>query len=130
MRVYNETLSEALPLASLTHGDNSFLYCPPQATAYYRSYFLIEIHCREGFQEKIGPSSQESELKGKLKGELKALRTILDLITENPEATTTTLVATGGKSRSTVQKCIKILKEENCIDRVGGKKYGKWVVIM
>ena len=59
----------------------------------------------------------------------KTLRTILNLITENPEATTTTLVATIEKSRSTVQKCIKILKEENCIDEVGGKKYGKWVVI-
>lgn len=119
----NATLSASL--VSIKQGDNSFLYCPPQATAYYRSYFLIEIPCREGFQEKIGPSSQESELKG----ELKTLRTILDLITENPEATTTTLVATSVKSRSTVQKCIKILKEENCIDGVGGKKYGKWVVI-
>ena len=91
-----------------------------------RSYFLIEIPCREGFQNAIEPITQES----KLKGELKTLRIILDLMIENPEITTLALVERSGKSRSTVQKSIRILKDEHCIDRVGGKKYGRWIVLM
>lgn len=104
-----------------------------------RSYFLIEIPCREGLQNAIEqPIVQESELKSKLKskhkdelkGELKTMRIILDLMIENPEITTMALVERSGKSRSTVQKSIKILKDENCIDRVGGKKYGRWEILL
>ena len=104
-----------------------------------RSYFLIEIPCREGFQNAIEqPFVQEIELKSvlksvlkdELKGELRTLRIILDLIVEDPKATTATLVAKSGKSRTTVLKSIKILKDENCIDRVGGKKYGRWEILM
>ena len=103
-----------------------------------RSYFLIEIPCREGFKSTIEPIEKESELKSKLKskhkdelkGELKTLRIILDLMIENPEITTMALVEKSGKSRSTVQKSIRILRNEYCIDRVGGKKYGRWIVLM
>lgn len=91
-----------------------------------RSYFLIEITCREGFQNAIEPITQES----KHKDELKTLRIILDLMIEYPEITTMALVERSGKSRSTVQKSIRILKDEHCIDRVGGKKYGRWIVLM
>ena len=101
-----------------------------------RSYFLIELPCREGFHSKV-EIPQESELKSvlksvlkdELKGELKTLRIILDLIVEDPNATTATLVAKSGKSRTTVLKSIKILRDENCIDRVGGKKYGRWEIL-
>lgn len=95
-----------------------------------RSYFLIEIPCREGFKSTIEPIEKESELKSKLKDELKTLRIILDLMIENPEITTMALVEKSGKSRSTVQKSIRILRNEYCIDRVGGKKYGRWIVLM
>lgn len=102
-----------------------------------RSYFLIEIPCREGFHTKVQVAQEsklKSELKSKhkdeLKGELKTMRIILDLMIENPEITTMALVERSGKSRSTVQKSIKILKDENCIDRVGGKKYGRWEILM
>ena len=91
-----------------------------------RSYFLIEITCREGFQNAIEPITQES----KHKDELKTLRIILDLMIEDPEIATMALVERSGKSRSTVQKSIRILKDEHCIDRVGGKKYGLWIVLM
>lgn len=91
-----------------------------------RSYFLIEIPCREGFQNAIEPITQES----KLKDELKTLRIILDLMIEDTEITTMALVERSGKSRSTVQKSIRILKDEHCIDRVGDKKYGRWIVLM
>ena len=100
------------------------------------SYFQIELPCREGFHSKV-EIPQESELKSvlksvlkdELKGELKTLRIILDLIVEDPNATTATLVAKSGKSRTTVLKSIKILRDENCIDRVGGKKYGRWEIL-
>ena len=95
-----------------------------------RSYFLIEIPCKEGFKLKNELKSElKSKLKSELKGELKTLKTILDLIIENPKITTNTLVEKSGKSRSTVQKCIKILKEEACIDREGAKNGGYWIIL-
>ena len=96
-----------------------------------RSYFLLEIPCRDGFEMK---SELKSELKSKpkseLKGELKTIRTILDLITEDPEITIVALVTKSGKSRTTVQKCIRILKEGLCIKRDGAKNGGRWIVLM
>ena len=98
------------------------------------SYFLIEIPNWECFKNTIESIEKESELKSglkdELKGELKTLRIILDLIAEDLDATTAILVERSGKSRSTVQKSIRILKDEHCIDRVGGKKYGRWMVLM
>ena len=95
-----------------------------------RSYFLIEITCREGFQNVIEPITQESKHKDGLKGELKTLRIILDLMIEYPEITTMALVERSGKSRSTVQKSIRILRNEHCIDIGGGKKYERWIVMI
>lgn len=99
-----------------------------------RSYSLIEIPNWEGFKNTIESIEKESVLKSglkdELKGELKTLRIILDLIAEDIDATTATLVARSGKSRSTVLKSIKILKDEHCIDRVGGKKFGRWIVLI
>ena len=107
-----------------------------------RTYFLIEIPCREGFElnfeSKDFKSELKSELKSKLKskpkselkGELKTLKTIFDLIAEDPKATTDTLVENSGKSRSTIQKCIRILKKEHCIKREGGNKGGQWTILM
>ena len=82
-----------------------------------------------GFAKSELKSELKSKLKGELKGELKTLKTILDLIIENPKITTNTLVEKSGKSRSTVQKCIKILKEEACIDREGAKNGGYWIIL-
>lgn len=96
-----------------------------------RSYFLIEIPCYDEFQNNTFIKSElKSKLKNELKGELKTLRVILDLITEDPKATIATLVERSGKSRSTIQKGIKILKETHCIERDGGKKSGHWIVSM
>lgn len=61
-----------------------------------RSYFPIEIPNWEGFKNTIEPIEKESGLKSKhkdeLKGELKTLRIILDLMIENLEITTMALV--------------------------------------
>lgn len=88
-----------------------------------RSYFLLEIPCREGFSSK-------SELKGELKSELKTIKIVLDLITANPDITIDILVKKSGKSRTTVQKCIKKLKEDLCIKRESGRNGGRWIVLI
>lgn len=99
-----------------------------------RSYFLIEIPCREGFKNTIEPIEQESKLKSELKSkhkdELKTLRIILDLMIENPEITTMALIEIVANLEVRLKKSIRILRNEYCIDRVGGKKYGRWIVLM
>lgn len=70
-----------------------------------------------------------SELKSELKGELKTLRIVLDLITENPNITIPVMMERSGKSRTTIQKYIRILKEGRCIQREGGRNGGHWVVL-
>lgn len=107
-----------------------------------RSYFLLEIPSRDGFDRselkselKSGLKSElKSELKGEqkseLKGEQKTLRMVLDLIIENPYITIPTMMEKSGKSRTTIQKCIRILKEEKYIEREGSKKGGHWLVLV
>lgn len=80
-----------------------------------RSYFLLEIPCREGFSSK---------------SELKTIKIVLDLITANPDITIDILVKKSGKSRTTVQKCIKKLKEDLCIKRESGRNGGRWIVLI
>lgn len=75
-------------------------------------------------------SELKSELKGELKSELKTIKIILDLIRENPEATIDVLVKKSGKSRTTVQKCVRKLKEGLCIEREGGKNGGHWKLLI
>ena len=99
-----------------------------------RSYFLLEIPSRDGFDrselKSELKSGLKSELKGELKGEQKTLRMVLDLIIENPYITIPTMMEKSGKSRTTIQKCIRILKEEKHIEREGSKKGGHWLVLV
>ena len=39
------------------------------------------------------------------------------------------MIAKTSKSRTTIQKCIKKLKEEKRIERVGGKNGGYWKIL-
>ena len=99
-----------------------------------RSYFLLEIPCKEGFELNFKQKNKsKSESKGEPKSEpkraLKTLRIILDLIKGNPEITNVVLVEKSGMSRTTVQKYIKILKKESYIKREGGNKGGRWIII-
>ena len=82
---------------------------------------MIEIPCKDELK---------SELKSELKGELKTIKIILDLIRKNPEATIDVLVKKSGKSRTTVQKCVRKLKEGLCIEREGGKNGGRWKLLI
>ncbi len=103
-----------------------------------RTYFLIEIPCRDGFQDISEPKSEpKSEIKNllltrkksELSGKLRTLKTILDLISESPKINTITLVERSGKSRTTIQKSIKTLKECGFIQRNGNNREGYWVII-
>ena len=96
--------------------------------------FLLEIPSRDGFDRSELKSELKSGLKSglisELKGEQKTLRMVLDLIIENPYITIPTMMEKSGKSRTTIQKCIRILKEEKYIEREGSKKGGHWLVLV
>lgn len=131
-----------------------------------RSYFLIDIPCREGFEmmsvlssfsrnylppfsgEKTEPKNDsegktepktepkngseektEPKTEPKIKNRIGTLNTILGIIQSNPRVTISVLVQKSGKSRTTVQSCLKILKETNRIARSGGNKGGQWIIL-
>ena len=48
---------------------------------------------------------------------------------ENPKITIPSMIVKSGKSRTTIQKCIKKLKEEKRIERLGGKNGGIWKIL-
>ena len=108
-----------------------------------RSYFLIEIPCREGFEMfsvlnsflaepetepeigMVGETEPETELRGRIKIQ----HMLLDMITSDSSITISAMAERCGKSRTTIQSCLKILKEENRIKRIGANKRGRWVII-
>lgn len=110
-----------------------------------RSYFLIEIPCHPGFngiEMPVAKTRPETEPETELETELemgsrydllkknKTASFILALIRVNPAATITELVEQSRKSRTTVQNCIKLLKDEKIIRRIGANKGGSWDVLM
>ena len=74
-------------------------------------------------------SELKGELKGELKSELKSIELIYALMKENPKITIPLMITKSGKSRTTIQKCIKKLKEEKIVKRIGGKKGGYWDIL-
>ena len=96
---------------------------------------MIEIPCKDELKSELKNDWQSIELQGgmlktDLRSELKTIKIILDLIRENPEATIDVLVKKSGKSRTTVQKCVRKLKEGLCIEREGGKNGGRWKLLI
>ena len=126
-----------------------------------RSYFLIEIPCREGFEmlsilssftakpktepeiepkTKTEPETEpETEPKTKtepktepeieLSSKQKMLQLILKLIEVDSSITTFELAEKCGKSRTTIQSYIRMLKKDKRIERVGANKGGKWRIL-
>ena len=90
-----------------------------------RSYFLLEIPRRDGFEN----SSILDNTKGELKSELKIMEYVFTLIKKDPKVTIPSMIVKSGKSRTTIQKCIKKLKEEKRIERVGGRNGGVWKIL-
>lgn len=54
---------------------------------------------------------------------------VFTLIKKDPKVTIPSMILESGKSRTTIQKCIKRLKEEKRIERVGGKNGGTWKIL-
>lgn len=98
-----------------------------------RSYFLLDIPCREGFENLSILDETKGELKGELKSELKSelkgIELIYALMKENPKITIPSMITRSGKSRTTIQKSIKKLKEEKRVERIGGKNGGCWKIL-
>ena len=55
---------------------------------------------------------------------------ILKLLYKNPFIKQKELVAETGKSLSTVKRIMESLQKKDYIRRVGGKRYGKWEVLI
>ena len=53
---------------------------------------------------------------------------ILQLAAQNPAITVADMAGAIGKSKTTIERAMRHLKEEGHIERVGGKKSGRWVV--
>lgn len=106
-----------------------------------RSYFLIEIPCREGFEmfsilsscsehpETETEPETEPETKTEPKGKLKALSMVMEIMASDSAITISALADKCGKSRTTIQSYIKLLKEEKRIKRIGSNKGGRWYVV-
>ena len=55
---------------------------------------------------------------------------ILELLYRNPSIKQKELVVETGKSLSTVKRIVESLQKKDYICRVGGKRYGKWEVLV
>ena len=54
---------------------------------------------------------------------------LIDYLKENPDTMQVALAATFGVSRPTIQRMMKSLIDSGKIQRVGGKRYGHWIVL-
>jgi len=75
-------------------------------------------------QSKV-PEKSDDTLDGTLSGTLE--EKILLVIKENPETTQAKLALKVGCSERTVKRIMKEMVKNNIIERVGGRKMGKWV---
>ena len=73
------------------------------------------------------PKHQRAKNHGTLDGVL-ALR-IISIIRINPDITLDKLSEQTDIARRTLTRYMKILQEENKIERIGGKRYGHWHII-
>ena len=53
---------------------------------------------------------------------------IIDLVMKNPQITLDMMAEMTGKSKRTVSRLIKGLKEKEILKRIGSNKSGKWIV--
>ena len=88
-----------------------------------RSYFLLEIPCREGFETKI---SEKSELKTTQKTTQK----IIELIKDNQTISIEEMADKCGLTRDGIKYQIRKLKQAGHLRRIGPDKGGHWEVLM
>jgi len=83
------------------------------------SFTVVTLPFEEAF---ISPNDK---IKGEIIGEIKST---LDMIKSNPEATIPQLAQMTGKSQRTISRELKEYQEAGLIRRDGAKKNGKWIV--
>ena len=84
-----------------------------------RSYFLLEIPCREGFETKISEKSSE-----------KSSEKILILMKSNPAISAKEIAKELNMTSRSVEKNIKTLRDKGILRRVGPDKGGHWEVLI
>ena len=55
---------------------------------------------------------------------------VLELVANNPSVKQQEIVEVTGKSIATIKRIMKSLQDKNYIRREGGKRYGKWEVLV
>ena len=70
------------------------------------------------------------EQEGVIKEISDTAKIIFDVINDNPNVTMNELIKQTGISFKTIQKHIKNLKQLGFIERVGGRKFGYWKIII
>lgn len=53
---------------------------------------------------------------------------VLELISENPKITMTEIAQKLNVTKRTIERAVKSLREDNRLERKGGKRYGYWEV--
>lgn len=77
---------------------------------------------KDDLASQKNPKSSQKELN-------KSQKAILDKVLHDPNITTEELAEALGIMRRNIQENINILKEQGRLQREGGRKFGKWVVI-
>ena len=88
-----------------------------------RSYFLLEIPCREGVETR-------SPKKSELKATEKTTEKIIKAIQNNPYITHRDLAEILGLSEDGIYYNIKKLKQKGLLRRIGPDKGGHWEVLV
>jgi len=95
--------------------------------------FMLQHHCDnlmkqiEEYKHSMGDESHSAKADGTMDGTM-ALR-IMDALRAEPSATMDNLSNTLGIARRTLVRYMNRLQEDNKIKRVGGRRYGHWVII-
>ena len=103
--------------------------------AYGKEAFLIEddyikVSIKYNRVEKSKVASYEKEEKEKTRKTSKENKNkIIEEIRDNPNTTTKQLMSILNLNKTSIQKYLKILKDENQIERIGSNKDGYWKVV-
>ena len=92
-----------------------------------RSYFLLEIPCREGFDNNSLPKTTE---KSPEKTTQKTTQKIIELIKDNQTISIEEMADKCGLTRDGIKYQIRKLKQAGHLRRIGPDKGGHWEVLM
>ena len=71
----------------------------------------------------------EKGLKGLTEKEQHTAKIVLDLAEQRPQITVLEMANAANVSKSTVEKVLRILKDEGRIKRSGARRKGEWIVV-